>query len=173
MPPLAPIMSSPSQFSEFSVNPSTRLRTIRLLTQVNGLQWSDAEQIEQGINKFSSISNYVNTCKKLSYNLCYNSNIASGNTRLDEIASLPDEAMASDILKRFQEEETQRSESIMKMLKEKYDNVNSTDISYSMLSCRVCGSSDISWQQKQTRGADESMTIFCTCVNCKNRWKMS
>jgi DNA-directed RNA polymerase subunit M/transcription elongation factor TFIIS len=39
--------------------------------------------------------------------------------------------------------------------------------------CSRCKSSDIRWDQKQTRGADESMTVFFECKNCSKRWKMS
>ena len=39
--------------------------------------------------------------------------------------------------------------------------------------CSRCKSSDIRWDQKQTRGADESMTIFFECKSCGKRWKMS
>ncbi len=37
--------------------------------------------------------------------------------------------------------------------------------------CRACNSSDITWTQKQTRSADEPMTVFCKCNNCGVRWK--
>ena len=40
------------------------------------------------------------------------------------------------------------------------------------LQCSRCHSHNIALEQKQTRGADESMTIFCECRNCNKRWKM-
>ena len=43
---------------------------------------------------------------------------------------------------------------------------------HSCVKCRKCGSSDVAWEQKQTRGADEAMTVFCTCSKCNLRWKM-
>ena len=43
----------------------------------------------------------------------------------------------------------------------------------SLMQCSRCHSSDIIWEQKQTRGADESMTVFFQCKNCGKRWKMS
>jgi transcription elongation factor S-II len=42
----------------------------------------------------------------------------------------------------------------------------------SLIRCSRCRSSDVTWEQKQTRGADESMTVFFTCTNCDKRWKM-
>lgn len=43
----------------------------------------------------------------------------------------------------------------------------------SLVQCSRCHSSNVIWEQKQTRGADESMTIFFECKNCSKRWKMS
>ena len=39
--------------------------------------------------------------------------------------------------------------------------------------CSRCKSSEVIWDQKQTRGADESMTVFFECKSCGKRWKMS
>jgi DNA-directed RNA polymerase subunit M/transcription elongation factor TFIIS len=41
------------------------------------------------------------------------------------------------------------------------------------LVCRKCGGDNIAIQQKQTRSADEGMTVFCTCDNCGAQWRMS
>jgi DNA-directed RNA polymerase subunit M/transcription elongation factor TFIIS len=40
------------------------------------------------------------------------------------------------------------------------------------ITCGKCKSRKILWTQKQIRAADESMTVFCTCENCHNRWTM-
>lgn len=37
--------------------------------------------------------------------------------------------------------------------------------------CSHCKSYDISISQMQTRSADEPMTTFCYCENCKRRWR--
>ena len=36
--------------------------------------------------------------------------------------------------------------------------------------CRRCGSEEVTWEEKQTRSADEGATVFCTCTRCHNRW---
>lgn len=41
------------------------------------------------------------------------------------------------------------------------------------LRCSKCGSDCVSVQQKQTRSADEGMTIFCSCDGCGVQWRMS
>ena len=40
------------------------------------------------------------------------------------------------------------------------------------IACNRCSSCDVEVQQKQTRSADEGMTVFCACRNCGLRWKM-
>ena len=37
--------------------------------------------------------------------------------------------------------------------------------------CRKCQSKNTTYFQMQTRGADEPMTNFITCLDCKNQWK--
>ncbi len=37
--------------------------------------------------------------------------------------------------------------------------------------CRRCGSRSCTYYEVQTRSADEPMTQFITCLNCKNNWK--
>jgi DNA-directed RNA polymerase subunit M/transcription elongation factor TFIIS len=40
------------------------------------------------------------------------------------------------------------------------------------IKCGRCKSTQVIVEQKQTRGADESMTVFVQCENCGLRWKM-
>jgi len=42
----------------------------------------------------------------------------------------------------------------------------------SSLKCGRCKSTCINIEQKQTRGADEAMTVFATCEKCQLRWRM-
>lgn len=39
-----------------------------------------------------------------------------------------------------------------------------------IFSCKRCKSFDVDTEQKQTRSADEPMTIFCTCNSCGKRF---
>lgn len=41
------------------------------------------------------------------------------------------------------------------------------------IQCKKCGSNDVDTEQKQTRSADEPMTIFCLCKRCGKRFTMS
>jgi transcription elongation factor S-II len=48
---------------------------------------------------------------------------------------------------------------------------NRTDISTDIYQCNRCKQRKCTYYQLQTRGADEPMTTFVTCVNCNKRWK--
>ena len=37
--------------------------------------------------------------------------------------------------------------------------------------CRKCKKRECSYYEVQTRSADEPMTVFVTCLNCKSRWR--
>ena len=41
----------------------------------------------------------------------------------------------------------------------------------SLLTCRRCKGSNVDYVEKQTRSADEPMTVFATCLDCQTRWK--
>ena len=41
----------------------------------------------------------------------------------------------------------------------------------SLFTCGRCKSTKTTSTQKQTRSADEPMTVFVLCMNCGNRWK--
>lgn len=40
-----------------------------------------------------------------------------------------------------------------------------------MFRCNKCKSNKTTYYQMQTRSADEPMTTYVTCMNCKTRWK--
>ena len=57
------------------------------------------------------------------------------------------------------------------MLEDKYKKMSGNY--NSGIKCRGCDGTDVSWEQKQTTGADEAVNVFCECVKCRNRRKMS
>jgi DNA-directed RNA polymerase subunit M/transcription elongation factor TFIIS len=40
------------------------------------------------------------------------------------------------------------------------------------IKCGKCKSAEVDVEQKQTRSADEPMTLFALCTNCGARWVM-
>ena len=73
------------------------------------------------------------------------------------------------IVGRIEEEGKARSLRFQQMLQDKYDALDS-DKFEAIVKCRRCGSEEVSWEEKQTRSADEGATVFCVCIACKNRW---
>ena len=43
----------------------------------------------------------------------------------------------------------------------------------SIYTCGKCKQNKVEYKQVQTRSADEGMSVFCTCLNCGNKWRMS
>lgn len=88
------------------------------------------------------------------------------------VAIESDEVLAHNTLKgRIQQEARARDERFTAMLQEKYDALNDETFA-AIVRCRRCGSEEVTWEEKQTRSADEGATVFCSCTTCKNRWVM-
>ena len=75
------------------------------------------------------------------------------------------------LLDRIESEKRMRKERFHAMLQDKFDAMNDETFS-PLIFCRKCKSSELTWEEKQTRSADEPMTLFCVCMNCSNRWVM-
>lgn len=43
----------------------------------------------------------------------------------------------------------------------------------SLIKCGKCGKRSVTYNQVQTRSADEPMTTFCLCNECGHRWKVT
>lgn len=75
------------------------------------------------------------------------------------------------IVGRIESERQARTIRFERMLQEKYEALDDEKFQ-AIVRCRRCGSEDVSWEEKQTRSADEGATVFCVCTVCKNRWVM-
>lgn len=64
-------------------------------------------------------------------------------------------------------------EKLMKVNKDKAMVAQEEKSISSSLQCGKCGQRKVSYNQAQTRSADEPMTTFCECLNCGRRWKFS
>lgn len=69
----------------------------------------------------------------------------------------------------FKEWQTKHLESIRCAKAVLQETVESKD---AFIQCRKCKSNAVDTEQKQTRSADEPMTIFCVCRNCKERFRI-
>lgn len=83
---------------------------------------------------------------------------------------LTDEQVAEGTV--VQEIETQRLKRVhlfKQMLQEKFEALNDREFT-AIVKCRRCGNADVTFDEKQTRSADEAATIFCHCGRCGLRW---
>ena len=50
-------------------------------------------------------------------------------------------------------------------------SVSSSKKKKALFICKLCKSENVNWSQKQTRSADEAMTVFLECANCGAKWR--
>ncbi|MBN3315056.1 TCEA3 protein, partial [Atractosteus spatula] len=93
-------------------------------------------------------------------------NVLRGAIELSRIASMTAEEMASDELKQLRNVLTQEAIREHQMAK---TGGTATDL----FQCAKCRKKNCTYNQVQTRSADEPMTTFVLCNECGNRWKVS
>lgn len=91
-------------------------------------------------------------------------NVLAGTIELSRIAAMSSEEMASDELKQLRSTLTQEAIREHQMAK---TGGTTTDL----LQCGKCKKRNCTYNQVQTRSADEPMTTFVLCNECGNRWK--
>jgi len=90
--------------------------------------------------------------------------VLCGTIKEEKIAFMTSQEMASDDVKR------QRASYLKKGIDESRLAIKEgthTDL----LKCGKCLNNNVTYNQLQTRSADEPMTTFCLCNECGNRWK--
>lgn len=157
-----------------ALSPPRRLQGARLLHTFARMSGPDALVLERRIVAVSCgcPKTYLRHLRRHAFNIACNPALTPVDA--DQLIHMTDREFASGtIVERLQREEQERMRGFRDLLKEKYENVVRAQSSESILKCRNCGSSDITFCQKQTRGADESSTIFCQCQACSKRWRLS
>lgn len=91
-------------------------------------------------------------------------NVLAGGIELSRFAVMTAEEMASDELKQLRNVLTQEAIREHQMAK---TGGTTTDL----LQCSKCRKKNCTYNQVQTRSADEPMTTFVLCNECGNRWK--
>jgi DNA-directed RNA polymerase subunit M/transcription elongation factor TFIIS len=151
------------------MEPDTRRRCFKaLLRYSNDLHM--CREVEARAHAISSTHNeYTNHISRACFNMNANKSLNDASMVVHE----SDHVLAKGTnLERIENEANARKERFQKMLHEKYEALN--DKTYeAIVKCRKCGSAEISWEEKQTRSADEAATLFCVCTKCKHRWVMS
>lgn len=113
---------------------------------------------------------YKNRCRSRVLNLQDSKNpylrlnVLRGDIPAEKIAKMTAEEMASDELKRQREIFTKEAINDHQM-------ALTSGTKTSEIKCNACKKYDVTYNQVQTRSADEPMTTFCFCNNCGKRWK--
>lgn len=153
-----------------------RVGVLRILTSSFG--FGVARELEGEVfSLFPSERDYQDECRRLYSNLKMNPSLLDSDpsmekeTQLSSLVGSTDSFLAKGtIVERISMQDEERRSNFQKMLEDKFQSVK-RDASGG-LKCRRCGSDDVSWDQKQTRSADEGSTVFCECSVCHARWKM-
>mmetsp|Transcript_32529 Transcript_32529/g.37674 ORF Transcript_32529/g.37674 Transcript_32529/m.37674 type:complete len:323 (-) Transcript_32529:237-1205(-) len=126
---------------------------------------------------------YTSKARQLNFNLKKNvalrGNLTDGNVTVQELIKMTPQQLATS-------EKREEQESIAKAMEESrrldWDTANESKINEmcgikgdllnaSLFTCGRCKSPKTTSTQKQTRSADEPMTVFVLCTNCGLRWK--
>lgn len=162
--------------------PFPRDRVVRLLTEKltsyspNTLTKNHelAKEIEQGMSDASNtLDQYKTLYRKCSANLSSNPNAlyVLENLYTGEFKAYDLPRMSHNELNPEKTRKLKREEESEKKAEEFYRTFSSNQTS--MLTCRKCKSKKVEHKQLQTRSGDESMTVFCYCNQCGNRWRFS
>ena len=148
------------------ISPETRLTAVHMLAEHQN--WNAARQNEAAAHSLSpSALIYKDKMQQLIFN-------ASTNPRLKDCANIAfmsnRELSRGTVIEDIERERHMHETRFQNMLQEKYELA--TRSTKTTMRCRRCGGTDIFAEQKQTRGADEAMTVFCTCSRCSLRWTM-
>jgi len=131
-----------------------------------------AELIEETIFKNNKSTNpkYKNQVRSRVFNLkdkknpSLRENVLCGVIEPEKIAIMTSEEMASDEVKKQREAFIKQGIDDAQLAK--VEGTKSSD-----MKCGKCGKRNCTYNQLQTRSADEPMTTFVMCNECGNRWK--
>ncbi|CAH1772476.1 unnamed protein product [Owenia fusiformis] len=90
--------------------------------------------------------------------------VLSGRIAAEKLAVMTSEEMANEEMQKLRAKYTKESIDDHQM---SVSGGTTTDL----LKCGKCGKRNCTYNQVQTRSADEPMTTFVLCNNCGNRWK--
>ena len=146
--------------------PSERQRALRLLhaSRAEILLCRDVEAACHA--ESTTASEYYDRIRHAAFTLHANPDVGTDVTHASN-----ETLTRSTLVGRIETERRVRMEHFEQMLQEKYDALNDRTFE-AIVRCRRCGSVEVSWDDKQTRSADEGATVFCVCQTCKRRWVM-
>jgi len=131
---------------------------------------ADIEE-ELGARYGSDSQQYIEKYRDLHFNMKRNKDLCTevllGHIKPRRLVKMTSEELADKDLK-------EKRDADKKWAMEEARNDHGLDVNQTMtdeFKCGKCKKRQCKYSQAQTRGADEPMTTFVTCLNCGNRWK--
>lgn len=130
-------------------------------------------EIENTINnKFKGESAYSNRVLEILHNIKENEEfrkkIVNGELDAETLASMDEKDMINkDKRKKIDETIDNKVNSVRSDWEKKHAIFTS-----GVYKCKKCGGDKTTQTEMQTRSADEPMTVFITCVDCGNSWRI-
>ena len=144
---------------------TTRQQALKLIWDTRPADILLSREIEASCHAAAkTVEEYLDNVQRAASNLRSNEGVG-----IDVVHSSDEHLARETLLGRIDEERMARQKRFEGMLQEKYDALNDRQFQ-AIVRCRRCGSQDVSWDEKQTRSADEGATVFCVCTKCKLRW---
>ncbi len=131
-------------------------------------------EIEDKLNEtLKGETPYLNRVLEIIHNLKdekneeFRENIINGKIKPEELCTMNSVDMLSkNKQKEIEKEKEKKVDEVRTDWQEKHGQVTE-----GVYKCRVCGGRKTIQHEQQTRSADEPMTLFITCLNCKNTWR--
>ena len=144
-----------------------------------------AGEVEDAINTWSrgERKTYTEKVRSLVFNLKKNGplreQVILGQIMTDQLPKMPPEELATAEKNKERNAEAEKLMASRQLDWEKKNEGKINEIcgikgdllKASLFTCGRCKSTKTTSTQKQTRSADEPMTVFVLCLNCGNRWK--
>jgi transcription elongation factor S-II len=154
-------------------------------TAVDSLLVDRSTEVEAAIyiTHVSNRSEYASKARSLCFNIKKNIPLACqiilGQIHAEGLVNMSSEELASD---EQREQMAKRAKDITDAKRLDWDRANEDKINTmcgitgdllraSLFTCSRCKSIKTTSTQKQTRSADEPMTVFVLCLNCGKRWR--
>jgi transcription elongation factor S-II len=154
-------------------------------TAVEHLAVERATEVEAKIHEkfLNNRTDYLGKARSMCFNIKQNvgltTQILLGQIEAGELVDMTSEQLASDEARKEREE---RARKFLDTSRLDWDQANEDKINEmcgikgellkaSLFTCGRCKSIKTTSTQKQTRSADEPMTVFVLCLNCGKRWK--
>ena len=141
-------------------------------TKIEKLLKKVVEIEEKIFGEYKADSAYTYRVLEIIYNLKENKQfrdkIMSGEIKPKDLATMEVKEMFE---KEKRKQLDKKIENLVNAARSDWDQKHAK-VTSGVYKCKICGGDKTIQYEIQTRSADESMTLFITCVKCKNVWKL-